>query len=97
MITEDELAVLDSPSAAPMGASTGGIIGSTAAPGSVDVTSIATTALDRALRDCLDQLPEEKRELILNRQREAFARRVESRASRASAAFEERKAREDQD
>ena len=34
---------------------------------------------------------------ILNRQREAFARRVESRASRASAAFEERKAREDQD
>jgi uncharacterized membrane protein len=34
---------------------------------------------------------------ILNRQREAFARRVESRASRASAAFEERRAREDQD
>ncbi len=34
---------------------------------------------------------------ILHRQREAFARRVESRASRASAAFEERKAREDQD
>ena len=34
---------------------------------------------------------------ILNRQREAFARRVETRASRASAAFEERKAREDQD
>ena len=34
---------------------------------------------------------------ILNHQREAFARRVESRASRASAAFEERKAREDQD
>ena len=34
---------------------------------------------------------------ILNRQREAFARRVEARASRASAAFEERKAREDQD
>lgn len=34
-------------SAAPMGAPTGGIIGSTAAPGSVDVTSIATTALDR--------------------------------------------------
>ena len=34
---------------------------------------------------------------ILNRQREAFAQRVESRASRASAAFEERKAREDQD
>ena len=34
---------------------------------------------------------------ILNRQREAFAQRVESRASKASAAFEERKAREDQD
>jgi uncharacterized membrane protein len=34
---------------------------------------------------------------ILNRQREAFARRVEERASRASAAFEERKAREDRD
>ena len=34
---------------------------------------------------------------ILNRQREAFAQRVETRASRASAAFEERKAREDQD
>jgi len=32
---------------------------------------------------------------ILDRQREAFARRVEERASRASAAFEERKARED--
>lgn len=27
----------------------------------------ATTALDHALRDCLDQLPEEKRELILHR------------------------------
>ena len=34
---------------------------------------------------------------VLNRQREAFARRVEARASRASAAFEERKAREDRD
>jgi uncharacterized membrane protein len=34
---------------------------------------------------------------ILDRQREAFARRVEARASRASAAFEERKAREDRD
>ena len=34
---------------------------------------------------------------ILNRQREAFAQRVEARAARASAAFEERKAREDQD
>lgn len=34
---------------------------------------------------------------ILDRQREAFARRVEARASRAAAAFEERKAREDQD
>ena len=32
---------------------------------------------------------------ILDRQREAFARRVEARASRAAAAFEERKARED--
>lgn len=34
---------------------------------------------------------------ILDRQREAFARRVETRAARAAAAFEERKAREDQD
>lgn len=34
---------------------------------------------------------------ILDRQREAFARRVEARASRVSAAFEERKAREDRD
>ncbi|MCP3421725.1 DUF4229 domain-containing protein [Nocardioides pinisoli] len=34
---------------------------------------------------------------ILDRQREAFARRVEARASRAAAAFEERKAREDRD
>ncbi len=32
---------------------------------------------------------------ILNRQRVAFAARVEQRAARASAAFEERKARED--
>lgn len=34
---------------------------------------------------------------ILDRQREAFARRVEDRAARAASAFEERKAREDQD
>lgn len=34
---------------------------------------------------------------LLNRQRDAFARRVEERASRAASAFEERKAREDQD
>ena len=34
---------------------------------------------------------------ILDRQREAFARRVESRAAKASAAFEEHKAREDRD
>jgi predicted Co/Zn/Cd cation transporter (cation efflux family) len=34
---------------------------------------------------------------ILDQQREAFARRVEARAARASAAFDERKAREDQD
>ena len=34
---------------------------------------------------------------LLNAQREAFARRVEERATRATAAFEERKAREDQD
>ena len=32
---------------------------------------------------------------ILDHQREAFARRVEARAAKASAAFEERKARED--
>ncbi len=32
---------------------------------------------------------------LLHRQRDAFARRVEERASRASAAFEERRARED--
>ena len=34
---------------------------------------------------------------ILDRQRQAFAQRVESRAARASAAFEERKSREDVD
>ena len=34
---------------------------------------------------------------ILNRQRDAFAARVEQRASKATAAFEARKAREDQD
>ena len=34
---------------------------------------------------------------VLNPQREAFARRVEERASRASAKFEQRKAREDRD
>ncbi len=34
---------------------------------------------------------------ILDRQREAFARRVQARAARASAAFDERKAREDED
>ena len=34
---------------------------------------------------------------ILDRQRDAFARRVEERAAKASAAFEERKAREDRD
>ena len=34
---------------------------------------------------------------ILDRQRRAFAQRVEARAAKASAAFEERKAREDAD
>lgn len=34
---------------------------------------------------------------MLNRQREDFARRVETRAAKATAAFEERRAREDQD
>lgn len=34
---------------------------------------------------------------FLNRQRDAFARRVEERAARAASAFEERRAREDQD
>lgn len=34
---------------------------------------------------------------VLNPQREAFARRVEERASRASARFDEMKAREDRD
>ena len=34
---------------------------------------------------------------LLDRQREALARRVEVRAERATRAFEERKAREDQD
>ena len=34
---------------------------------------------------------------ILNRQRDAFAQRVETRAAKAAAAFEERKAREDED
>jgi len=33
---------------------------------------------------------------VLDRQREAFARRVETRAAKAAAAFEERKAREDE-
>lgn len=32
---------------------------------------------------------------LLNRQRDAFARKVEERASRAASAFDERKARED--
>jgi hypothetical protein len=34
---------------------------------------------------------------LLNRQRDAFARKVEERAARATAAFEERRAREDRD
>ena len=34
---------------------------------------------------------------LLNRQRAAFAKRVEERAARASAAFEQRNAREDRD
>ncbi len=34
---------------------------------------------------------------LLNRQRDAFARKVEERAARASAAFEERRAREDKE
>ena len=34
---------------------------------------------------------------LLNRQRDAFARKVEERATRASAAFEERRAREDKE
>ena len=34
---------------------------------------------------------------LLNRQRDAFARKVEERASRASAAFEERRSREDRE
>lgn len=34
---------------------------------------------------------------LLNRQRDAFARKVEERASRAGAAFEERRAREDRE
>ena len=34
---------------------------------------------------------------ILSQQRDAFAQRVETRAARAAAAFEERKAREDED
>jgi uncharacterized membrane protein YfcA len=34
---------------------------------------------------------------LLNRQREAFAQRVETRAARATAAFEERRAKEDVD
>ena len=33
---------------------------------------------------------------LLNRQRDAFARKVEERASRAASAFEERKGREDE-
>jgi len=34
---------------------------------------------------------------LLNRQREAFARRVEARAAKASAAFEEMRAKEDRE
>lgn len=34
---------------------------------------------------------------LLNRQRDAFARKVEERAARATAAFEERRAREDKE
>ena len=34
---------------------------------------------------------------VLNRQRDAFARKVEERAARATAAFDERRAREDSD
>ena len=34
---------------------------------------------------------------LLNRQRDAFARKVEERAARASAAFDERRAREDKE
>jgi hypothetical protein len=34
---------------------------------------------------------------LLNRQRDAFARKVEERAARASAAFEQRRGREDED
>ena len=34
---------------------------------------------------------------VLNRQRDAFAARVDERATKASAAFEARKAREDED
>ncbi len=34
---------------------------------------------------------------LLNRPRDAFARKVEERAARATSAFEERKAREDED
>ncbi|PUA82686.1 DUF4229 domain-containing protein [Nocardioides currus] len=34
---------------------------------------------------------------LLNRQRDAFARKVEERASRAASAFEQRNAREDTD
>jgi hypothetical protein len=34
---------------------------------------------------------------LLNRQRDAFARKVEERAARATAAFEGRRAREDRD
>ncbi len=34
---------------------------------------------------------------LLNRQRDAFARRVEERAARAATAFEERRTREDAD
>ena len=35
--------------------------------------------------------------VLLNRPREAFARRVEARAAKASAAFEEMRSREDKD
>lgn len=58
--------------------------------GSRDVPSLGVFVVGFALSGVLSYY-------LLNRQREAFARRVEERASRAVTAFEERNAREDRD
>ena len=60
------------------------------ASGSREVPAIWSVVLAFAISGVLSYF-------LLNRQRDAFARRVEERATRATAAFEDRKAREDKD